>query len=619
MTGASKWRGLVAQGSISRLAKPLRFALISGIVFWLADRVLEYWFLIPGSVGLRDGSISFLKFLVAWEPLYLGSMRLGLLLIWEIGSVLLAVYACHQARTRKAFEQAASILDRSPAVSFIWRRAPGAPTEFVSENVAELFGYMAREFTNDGLLYEDLIHPSDLNRVIAETNHVIAAGEKTRVIHEPYRIITKSGEIRWVEDITYIERAVSGKVRRCEGLVLDITLRQKAQQQLARSLSEQVAMNELSLALGDVTQLDDLCHVLYGHVVQLMDATAFMIQLYRAETETLHFTYGIVEDSVLDTAAFPVVPLEPEGKGIASRVVREGRPIYIPDYIEATKNVATHFLISDEGEIQYRKPHEEEEDVPRSALLSPMKVRGKTIGVLQVQSHRPAAYTEEDLNLLAGLANIAAIDIENGRLLEEVEHEAAELTAALEGMIEALASVTASRDPYTSGHQRRVAKLACAISRRMELPGEEMETIRVAARLHDIGKIALPAEILNKSTEINEIERSIIQSHPKMAFDILRPIEFPWPIAEVILQHHERLDGSGYPDGLRDDEISCPARIIAVADTVDAMASHRPYRAALGTSAAIEEIRQWRGIRYDGQVVDACAALFEEDGFDLSS
>ena len=147
MTGASKWRGLVAQGSISRLAKPLRFALISGIVFWLADRVLEYWFLIPGSVGLRDGSISFLKFLVAWEPLYLGSMRLGLLLIWEIGSVLLAVYACHQARTRKAFEQAASILDRSPAVSFIWRCAPGAPTEFVSENVAELFGYMAREFT----------------------------------------------------------------------------------------------------------------------------------------------------------------------------------------------------------------------------------------------------------------------------------------------------------------------------------------------------------------------------------------------------------------------------------------------------------------------------------------
>jgi len=609
----------VAQDSASWIAKLLGAGLIAGVVFWLADRTLEYCFLPPTEPLLREGPISFMRFLFVWSPKSVGHARLGLLLVWVLGTVLLTAYIYRQSRTRKALERASSIIDRSPAVSFVWRRAPGSPAEFVSENAVELFGYTAKELTSDGILYDDLIHPVDLDRVIAETDQVIASKRENRVIHEPYRILTKSGEVRWVKDITYFDRTVSGDVKRCEGLVLDVTLRKEAQQQSARFLSEQVAMNELSLALGDVTQLDDLCRVLYEHVVQLMDATAFMIQLYRAETETFHFAYGIVEGSVLDVTILPVVPLEPEGKGIVSRVVREGRPIYIPDYLEALKNVTTHFLISDEGEVQDREPQEEETDVPRSALLAPMKVRGETIGVLQVQSHRPAAYTDEDLNLLAGLANIAAIDIENGRLLEEVEREAAQMTTALDGMIKALASVTESRDPYTSGHQQRVAKLACAISRRMGFPPEEIEAIRVASLLHDIGKIALPAEILNKPTAVNEIELSIIQSHPTVAFDILRPIEFPWPIADAILQHHERLDGSGYPNALKGDEISDASRIIAVADTVDAMASHRPYRAALGIPAVIEEIQQWRGVRYDARIVDTCVALLEEEGFELSS
>jgi len=189
------------------------------------------------------------------------------------------------------------------------------------------------------------------------------------------------------------------------------------------------------------------------------------------------------------------------------------------------------------------------------------------------------------------------------------------LREALQGTIEAIGLTTETRDPYTAGHQRRVTELAVAIAEELGLAAEQIEGIRAAGLMHDIGKMAIPAEILSKPSVLTDTEMALIQSHPQVAYDILKAISFPWPLAQIVLQHHERIDGSGYPQGLRGDEILIEARILAVADTVEAMASHRPYRAALGIDLALEEIENRRGSHYDPDVVDACLRLFGERRF----
>ncbi len=197
------------------------------------------------------------------------------------------------------------------------------------------------------------------------------------------------------------------------------------------------------------------------------------------------------------------------------------------------------------------------------------------------------------------------------------EAEAA-LRRSLWGSIHAIAMTTESRDPYTAGHQRKVTELAVAIGSELGFDRERLESLEVAGLLHDIGKIGVPAEILTKPTALTEVEMALMQGHPQMAYDILENIEFPWPVATFVLQHHERIDGSGYPNGLQGDRIHLEARIIAVADTVEAISSHRPYRPALGLDVALDEITKNAGRSYDADVVEACARLFQEKGFRFS-
>jgi putative nucleotidyltransferase with HDIG domain len=186
---------------------------------------------------------------------------------------------------------------------------------------------------------------------------------------------------------------------------------------------------------------------------------------------------------------------------------------------------------------------------------------------------------------------------------------------ALLETIEAIGSALEKRDPYTAGHQRQVAKLAHAIAQEMKLPQEIAEGIYMGCLIHDIGKIYIPAEILSRPGKLTAPEFEIIKCHSQVGYDIIKGIEFPWPVAKMILEHHERLNGSGYPQGLKGDEISLEARILAVSDVVEAMASHRPYRPAVGLDSALDEISQNRGTLYDPQAVDVCLRLFREKSF----
>jgi PAS domain S-box-containing protein/putative nucleotidyltransferase with HDIG domain len=204
---------------------------------------------------------------------------------------------------------------------------------------------------------------------------------------------------------------------------------------------------------------------------------------------------------------------------------------------------------------------------------------------------------------------------ERKRAEEDLRRSNEHLRRAVDGAVRAIAMASEVRDPYTAGHQQRVAELASAIALELGLPPERIEAIHAAGILHDVGKIHIPAEILSKPTPLNVHEMNIIRIHPQVGYDILKTLELPWDIASGVLQHHERLDGSGYPAGLAGEEIVVEARILAVADVVEAMASHRPYRASLGIEPALEEIALNRGKLYDPPTSDACLRLFREKGF----
>ena len=212
----------------------------------------------------------------------------------------------------------------------------------------------------------------------------------------------------------------------------------------------------------------------------------------------------------------------------------------------------------------------------------------------------------------------AARDItERKRIEDELKHSSGKIQKAMEGTIQSMALTSETRDPYTAGHQNRVARLACAIAAEMGIPEHRIEGIRVSGTLHDIGKIYVPAEILSKPGKLRPNEINLLKDHAEVGYELLRNIEFPWPVAEIVYQHHERLDGSGYPRGLKGEEIKLEARIMGVADVVEAMASHRPYRPAFSIEKALLEIIQKKGIIYDSQVVDACMSLFNAKNYKL--
>jgi PAS domain S-box-containing protein len=238
--------------------------------------------------------------------------------------------------------------------------------------------------------------------------------------------------------------------------------------------------------------------------------------------------------------------------------------------------------------------------------------RRKDGSILDVEVSVKCRPTKE-VRLVAFLHDITERKLAEDQLRKSVE----QLRRSMQTTIQVLVMAVEIKDPYTAGHQRRMTGLARTMATEMGLPSEKIEGLRLAGIIHDIGKITLPTEILSKPTKLSAIELSLIREHVRLGHDILKDVESPWPLAEMVLQHHERTDGSGYPRGLKGEEILIEARILAVADVVEAMASHRPYRAALGLNAALEEIENNRGLLYDSHAVDTCLRLFREKGYQI--
>ncbi len=304
--------------------------------------------------------------------------------------------------------------------------------------------------------------------------------------------------------------------------------------------------------------------------------------------------YGIAAD-ILGQLRFSWADDE-YGRGPTGTAIRNGEPQVIANALTDPRFAPWHAAAAASG--------------CASILSLPLLDAEKhAFGALTIDTSNANAFDAEEIRLLRELANDLSYGIVSLRNRAAQQHSAEQLAKGLEDTIQAIAVTVEMRDPYTSGHQRRVAQLAGAIGAEMGLPAERVHGIRLACAVHDIGKTGIPAEILSKPTRLSELEFRIVKEHAAMGFHILKDVNFPWPVAEIAHQHHERMDGSGYPQGLQGEAILPEARIVAVADVVEAMASHRPYRPSLGLPAALEEITRNRGLFYDAQVVDACGRV----------
>jgi hypothetical protein len=261
----------------------------------------------------------------------------------------------------------------------------------------------------------------------------------------------------------------------------------------------------------------------------------------------------------------------------------------------------------------------------QSSIALPLAGVGRNFGVLRIYSAERDSFVEDEVRLLGELSENVSHGVralrahaEKEKIAKASEHHTQILRKSLEDSIKAMAATVEARDPYTAGHQKRVAELSVAIARKLGMADEQIRGLDLAASIHDLGKIRIPAEILTKSGKVSDIEMMLIRGHAQAGYDILANITFPWPIGDAVLQHHERMDGSGYPNGIKGNEIVMEARIIAVADVVEAIASHRPYRAALGLSKALQVISEGMGTLFDADVVRACLALFKEGRFAFS-
>ena len=374
----------------------------------------------------------------------------------------------------------------------------------------------------------------------------------------------------------------------------DITERKQAEDTLRQSERSARQMAEVLQMVGRVStaiiaglDFGQLMQTIHEQCQLLFPIDTFYIVLYDAATESVSFPF-MYEDGERRSLPSRCLRAEP---GLLEHVIRSSQTVYLPD--------AAHSPIA-----MVRQPG----IVSQSIVAVPMLLGDRVVGVLSMQTHLSNAYSQGQIQMFERLALQVVIAIQNSRLYDTVSR-------GLEATLAAVGRTAEMRDPYTAGHQRRVTDLSLAIARKLGYTDDSCRTLRIAGMLHDIGKLGVPAEILSKPTPLSKVELEIIRIHPQAAYDILTGVAFPGPVAEIVLQHHERLDGSGYPKQISGDDILPEARILAVADVVEAMGSHRPYRPALGMDAALNEIRAGRETRYDEQVVDACVALFESGEF----
>ncbi|MDD2925193.1 PAS domain S-box protein [Rhodoferax sp.] len=475
-----------------------------------------------------------------------------------------------------------------------------------SDEIYRIFEIKQDQFGASYRAFLEAIHPQDRTAVDQAYTDSIKHRRPYEITH---RLLMKDGRVKYVHEQCETFYDPAGKPLRSIGTVQDITeskLAELALENTNRALRTLSACNmALVQANSEAALLDSICRLIVEKGGYRMAWVGFA-QHDPQKTVRPVAQFGH-EEGFLEEVAFSWADNE-LGRGPTGTAIRTGE-------VQVNQDFLSQPALSPWREAALRRGYQ-------SSIALPLRSTAATLGVLTIDAQDPNAFNDTEIALLQELASDLAFGIESLRtraerdsiVYEHLHHEEI-LRQSLEQSIGAIADTVEARDPYTAGHQHRVSELSEAIARDMGLPDERIQGIRLAASIHDLGKIQVPAEILSKPGKLTDIELMFIRTHPQAGYDILKEIQFPWPIADMVHQHHERLDGSGYPQGLKGDQILLDARILTVADVVEAMASHRPYRASLGIDSALHEIELGRGRLYDPTVVDVCLRLFREGRF----
>lgn len=488
---------------------------------------------------------------------------------------------------------------------------------YVSPSVTQLFGYTIEEVLKlrmkDFMTWESFRKAMDSFQGKATLAH---EKEDVDIPLMEYEYVRKDGSTFWGEIKVSFLRDSKGRPVGSQGVLRDITRRKQAEQ-LMRALNKTATAMEHAMTPQEIfiTVAEQLTRL--GFYCAVLPTDKSRKKLYPEylsyNAEIIQTVEGLVKLKAEDFS----IPIE--SVDVFKEVVWQRETVFVENAEEVLRQSlprGTKKLVKQVANMLK----------VQKFIATPLILDGDVIALFSVQSD---GLTRDEVPTINAFANQISAALRKANLLQDLQKSLAEqkrakeelqdslgkLRASLESTVHALASTLEMRDPYTAGHQRRVTDLACAIAKAMGLPKKQIEGLRVAAIIHDIGKINIPSEILSKPGRLTELQFEMIKSHPQAGCEILKGIEFPGPVAQIVLQHHERMNGTGYPQGLSGNEILLEARILGVADVVEAMVSHRPYRHALSIDDALEEITKNRGVLYDPKVVDVCLSLFNEKGF----
>lgn len=460
---------------------------------------------------------------------------------------------------------------------------------YLNNRAAKIWGGTVEELI--GKSFTDYVSPNELPKMIKRYKKRIK-GER---VPERYELTLKRIDGRKL----YLE--VNGNRVTYKGkpavlaIIRDITERKKAEEKIKKLYSLQKVIREINQVLIRIEDKFELFQKICEILLEIEDFKFCCLGFFQKETSKLKLVaYAGGEGDCLSSA---------QAEKIAMIIKEKEAPVIIND-IEKDPSYSLW------GEEVLKRGY-------KSSIIFPLFHYGEIIGVLGIFSSKKDVFRDEEVEFLKEATQDIVIGIKSLDLEKQLREKIEELNKTTEGIIYTVAKIVETKDPYTSGHQKKVAKLASAIAEEMNLPQKQIKGIYMAATIHDIGKIYVPAEILSKPGKLTKLEFYMIKTHSEYGYNMLKEVDFPWPVALTVLQHHERVDGSGYPLGLFGKDIILEAKILAVADVVEAISSYRPYRAALGLEEALEEIEKNKGKLYDPEIVNVCVRLFKEKGFEF--
>jgi len=486
-------------------------------------------------------------------------------------------------------EQYRSIVEDSPGL--IVRFSPDRRITFANQGYCEFFRKELDELIGKDLLFtmtkdEKEALWSEINSLTPESPIYISESEN----------VNYAGEVR---NLRWIDRALfdaKGRVRNYQSFGQDITRQFRSQQFLN-------TLNQAFVAMAAALTHDDLFNVI-AEELNKIDVDCMVFTINESKSKLIP-RYVSLDSKTLKTLEKMLgksrdeFQLLIETVDLYKQVLWEKKTIFSDDSKQVLLSALPDFA-------KKLAPRINKLLNIKKSITTPILVKGQAVGLFSIQSNN---LSPDDLGAAKAFADQLSSAWSNVSLLND-------LRDTVEGTIQTIAATVESRDPYTAGHQKRVSDLATAIAIEMNLANDQTEGIKMAGIIHDLGKIGIPAEILSKPGKISDMEYKLIKTHPQNGYKLIKEIKFPWPIAQIVLQHHEKMDGSGYPQGLKGDEIMIEAKILTVADIVEAMSSHRPYRPALGIERALAQIKQEKGTLLDEKVVEACLNVFE-NGYEL--